>query len=65
MDVPSGVERADVLAALVRTFKADSSTLIELSDEALIETAGDDARYARRSAAGVKRSAAFGTSSTS
>ena len=29
-EVPSGVERADVLVALVGTFKADSPTLIEL-----------------------------------
>ena len=46
-EVPSGVERADVLVALVGTFKADSPTLIELSDEALIEAAGDDARSSR------------------
>ena len=46
-EVPSGVERADVLVALVRTFKADSPTLMELSDEALVEAAGDDARSSR------------------
>ena len=46
-EVPSGVERADVLFALVWTFRADSSAMIELSDEALVEAAGDDARSAR------------------
>ncbi len=46
-EAPSGVERADVLVALVGTFMADSPTLIELSNEALVEAAGDDARSSR------------------
>ncbi len=46
-EVPSGVERSDVLLELVRTFKADLPTLLELSDEALAEAAHDDARSSR------------------
>jgi ATP/maltotriose-dependent transcriptional regulator MalT len=46
-EVPSGPERADVLLALAGTFTADRSTQIELCDEALAETAGDDTRSSR------------------
>jgi DNA-binding CsgD family transcriptional regulator len=46
-EVSSGVERSDVLVALVGTFNADSATLIELCDEALAEAAGDDERSSR------------------
>ena len=46
-EVPSGVERSDVLLELVRTFTADLPTMLELSDEALAEAAHDDARSSR------------------
>jgi DNA-binding CsgD family transcriptional regulator len=46
-EVPSGVERSDVLFALVRTSSDDLATLIELCDEALVHADGDDARSAR------------------
>ena len=46
-DVPSGVERSDVLFELVRTQQADLPRLMELCDEALAEADDDDARTAR------------------
>jgi DNA-binding CsgD family transcriptional regulator len=46
-EVPSGVERADVLFALALTFGPGVPAMIELCDEALVEAAGDDARSAR------------------
>jgi DNA-binding CsgD family transcriptional regulator len=46
-EVPSGVERADVLIALAGTFKADLPTLTELCYEALTEAGTDDARSSR------------------
>ena len=46
-EVPSGVERSDVLLALVATFTADLPTRLKLSDEALAEAAQDDARSSR------------------
>jgi DNA-binding CsgD family transcriptional regulator len=45
-DVPSGVERSDILFELARTHQADLPRLMELCDEALAE-ADDDARTAR------------------
>jgi ATP/maltotriose-dependent transcriptional regulator MalT len=46
-EVPSGLERADILLALAGTFKGSVSTLIELCDEALAQAVGDDARSSR------------------
>ena len=46
-DIPSGLERADVLFALALTGKADRMTLIRLCEEALVEATHDDARSAR------------------
>jgi DNA-binding CsgD family transcriptional regulator len=46
-DVPAGLERADVLFELVKTLSADTPTLLEYSEEALVEAEGDDARTAR------------------
>jgi DNA-binding CsgD family transcriptional regulator len=46
-EVPSGVERADILLALVMTHRADNPTTFQLCEEALSEAAGDDARSAR------------------
>ncbi len=46
-EVPSGVERSDVLLALASTFTADTPTQLQLSDEALAEAAYDDARSSR------------------
>lgn len=45
-EVPSGVERADVLLGLVMTYRGNTPTLITLADEALVEAADDDARSA-------------------
>ncbi len=45
-EVPSGVERADVLVALASTFRADSMAS-DLFEEALVQASGDDARSAR------------------
>jgi ATP/maltotriose-dependent transcriptional regulator MalT len=46
-EAPSGVERADVLIALVSTLVSVPTKSIELCDEALVEATGDDARSAR------------------
>ena len=46
-EVPSGVERADVLFALASTFRAKSAETNQLFEEALAEAEGDDARSAR------------------
>jgi DNA-binding CsgD family transcriptional regulator/DNA polymerase III delta prime subunit len=46
-EVPSGVERADVLFGIASTRRVDAPTMIELCNEALVETADDDARSAR------------------
>ena len=43
----TGVERADVLIALVSTFRGDTSMLIARCDEALACASGDDIRSAR------------------
>ena len=45
-EVPSGVERADVLLGLVMTYRGNTPMLIGLADEALVEAADDDARAA-------------------
>jgi DNA-binding CsgD family transcriptional regulator len=45
--VPSGLERADVLLARVSTFSSGAPALIALCDEALVEATGDDVRSAR------------------
>jgi ATP/maltotriose-dependent transcriptional regulator MalT len=46
-EVPSGVERADILFGLLSTFRGDSQTQLRLSDEALAQAEGDDVRLAR------------------
>jgi len=46
-DVPSGVERADVLLELVTTHRGNIPMLIRLAEEALVEASGDDARSAQ------------------
>ena len=46
-EVPSGVERADVLFALAATRQRDAPTLVLFCDEALAEAVGDDMRSAR------------------
>ncbi len=46
-EVPSGVERADVLFALASTFRADSATMMDLFDEALAQAVDDDPRSVR------------------
>ena len=46
-EVPSGVERADVLLELVTTHRGNIPKLIRFADEALVEAAGDDARSAQ------------------
>jgi DNA-binding CsgD family transcriptional regulator len=46
-DVPSGVERSDVLVELGMTFRVDRPTMIALYDEALHEAQDDHARSAR------------------
>jgi DNA-binding CsgD family transcriptional regulator len=46
-DVASGPERADVLAELASTLRADPRTMIELLGEALAEAGNDDARCVR------------------
>jgi DNA-binding CsgD family transcriptional regulator len=46
-EAPQGPERADVLFGLVMTLRGEPQAMIELSDEALAEAAGDDARSAR------------------
>jgi DNA-binding CsgD family transcriptional regulator len=45
-EVPSGIERADILIDLVQTQRGDYRRLIDLCDEALAEAAGDDVRCA-------------------
>ena len=45
--VPSGVERADVLLELLRTLAGDRRMRRDLFDQALVEAAGDDVRSAR------------------
>jgi DNA-binding CsgD family transcriptional regulator len=47
VDVPAGIERADVLFALALLNSAGPGTTLDLCDEALAEAAGDDARSAR------------------
>jgi hypothetical protein len=49
LEVPSGVERADILVALVVTFRGDPAAIIERCEEALGEAGADDARAARAS----------------
>jgi DNA-binding CsgD family transcriptional regulator len=46
-EVPSGVERADILFALATTRAFAAPTLVGLCDEALAEVPGDDTRAAR------------------
>jgi ATP/maltotriose-dependent transcriptional regulator MalT len=46
-EAPSGVERADVLIALVSALSSVPLESIELCDEALVEATGDDTRSAR------------------
>jgi DNA-binding CsgD family transcriptional regulator len=46
-EVPSGIERADVLFELANIFGVDVQTQLELCDKALAEASGDDARSAR------------------
>jgi DNA-binding CsgD family transcriptional regulator len=46
-EVPSGVERADVLFELASTERHDNEALIALEDEALAEAVDDDARSSR------------------
>jgi DNA-binding NarL/FixJ family response regulator len=46
-DVPSGVERADVLFGLLQTQRADTPVLVEFYRQAQLEAAGDDARLLR------------------
>jgi DNA-binding CsgD family transcriptional regulator len=47
LQVPSGVDRADVLLELAITRKADAARIIELCDEALDEAGSDDVRATR------------------
>ena len=47
LEVPPGVERADVLVALVLTFRGDPAAIIERCEEALGEAGADDARASR------------------
>ena len=46
-DVPSGVERSDLLFELGTTFRADRLTALSLFDEALTQAGDDDRRCAR------------------
>jgi len=46
-EVPSGVERADVLFGLLMTQRADTPALITFYEQARVEAAGDDTRSAR------------------
>jgi DNA-binding CsgD family transcriptional regulator len=46
-ELPSGVDRADVLLELATTRKDDLPKMVALCDEALAEAAADDARCAR------------------
>jgi DNA-binding CsgD family transcriptional regulator len=46
-EVPSGVERSDVLFALAPTLRGGPPAMIAACDEALVEAAADDARAAR------------------
>jgi DNA-binding CsgD family transcriptional regulator len=46
-EIPSGVERADVLFELALTRRVDSGSMIGLCDQALAEARGDDVRSAR------------------
>ena len=46
-EIPSGVERSDVLLGLVMTHRSNIPMLIRLADEALTEARGDDARSAQ------------------
>ena len=46
-EVPSGVERSDLLFELGRTLRADRLTAVAFYDEALAEAGGDDRRSAR------------------
>lgn len=46
-EVPSGVERAEVLLARIFTLSGDSLELVALCDQALVAAAGDDVRTAR------------------
>ncbi len=47
LEIPSGVDRADVLFELASTFGPGIPALVDLYDEALVEAEGDDARSAR------------------
>ena len=47
VEVPPGVERADVLFEMAVTRRADSPTMIKLCGQALAEAMGDDVRSAR------------------
>lgn len=47
VDVPSGVERADILFALVVTMRGQTVEKIELAEEALANAVDDDARSAQ------------------
>jgi ATP/maltotriose-dependent transcriptional regulator MalT len=46
-EIPSGIERADVLLARISTLAGNSPALIALCDEALVHAAEDDVRSAR------------------
>jgi DNA-binding CsgD family transcriptional regulator len=46
-EVPSGVERADVLLALAPTLRGGAPAMIDLCEQALAEASADDARAAR------------------
>jgi ATP/maltotriose-dependent transcriptional regulator MalT len=46
-EVPSGLERADILFALAATRRLAAPTMVRLCDEALAEVSGDDTRAAR------------------
>jgi len=47
IEVPAGVERADILFTLAMSFRADRTTNTDVYDEALVEARDDDARTAR------------------
>jgi ATP/maltotriose-dependent transcriptional regulator MalT len=47
VEIPPGLERADVLVARVSTFRGGTPLLLDMCDEALACAAGDDARSAR------------------
>jgi DNA-binding CsgD family transcriptional regulator len=47
VEMPAGVERADVLLGLLMTQRAETSALVSLYERAKLDAAGDDARSAR------------------